>query len=208
MPARVWTFHAGGGTDVRHLTTLAVYGNEHVTARRLTLDAGVRLDTVTGAADGSVGGIQWATWLPRAMLRWQVVDTAGLALVASYRRTAYQLPLNVLAIGDPAAPVADVSLWNGTSIGPLIARVGPGTGGDPTFTQIDPRLQRPTTDELVLALESRPIRGLQLEVARITKREKPAPRASSIPDCPRPATQRSRCLIPASCRGMCSVRRR
>jgi hypothetical protein len=107
------------------------------------------------------------------MLRWQVVDTAGVALVASYRRTAYQLPLNVLAIGDPAAPVADVSLWNGTSIGPLIARVGPGTGGDPTFTQIDPRLQRPTTDELVLALESRPIRGLQLEVARITKREQP-----------------------------------
>ena len=173
MPARVWTFHAGGGTDVRHLTTLAVYGNEHVTARRLTLDAGVRLDTVTGAADGSVGGIQWTTWLPRAMLRWQVVDTAGLALVASYRRTAYQLPLNVLAIGDPAAPVADISLWNGTSIGPLIARVGPGTGGDPAFTQIDPRLQRPTTDELVLALESRPIRGLQLEVARITKREQP-----------------------------------
>jgi hypothetical protein len=173
MPARVWTFHAGGGTDVRHLTTLAVYGNEHLTARRLTLDAGVRLDTVSGAADGSVGGIQWTTWLPRAMVRWQVADAGGLALVASYRRTAYQLPLNVLAIGDPAAPVADVSAWNGTSIGPLIARVGPGTGGDPTFTQIDPRLQRPTTDELILALESRPIRGLQLEVARITKREQP-----------------------------------
>jgi hypothetical protein len=173
MPARVWTFHAGGGTDVRQLTTLAVFGNEHLTFRRLTLDAGVRLDTVTGEADGSAGGIHWTTWLPRAMLRWQVADTAGLALVASYRRTAYQLPLNVLAIGDPAAPVADVSVWNGTSIGPLVARVGPGTGGDPTFTQIDPHLQRPTTDELVLAIESRPIRGLQLEVARITKREQP-----------------------------------
>jgi hypothetical protein len=173
MPARVWTFHSGGGTDVRHLTTLAVYGNEHLTSRRLTLDAGVRLDTVTGAADGSVGGIRWTTWLPRTMLRWQVADTAGLALVASYRRTAYQLPLNLLAIGDPGAPVADVSVWNGTTIGPLIARVGPGTGGDARFTQIDPHLQRPTTDELVLALESRPIRGLQLEVARITKREQP-----------------------------------
>jgi hypothetical protein len=172
-PARLWTFHAGSVTDVRHLTTLAVYGNEHLTFRRLTLDAGVRLDSVTGAADGSVGDIHWTTWLPRTMLRWQVADTAGLALVASYRRTAYQLPLNVLAIGDPAAPVADVSAWNGTSIGPLIARVGPGTGGDATFTQIDPHLQRPTTDELVLALESRPIRGLQLEVARITKREQP-----------------------------------
>ena len=130
-----------------------------MTFRRLTLDAGLRLDAVTGAADASARGIHWTTWLPRAMLRWQIADTAGLALVASYRRTAYQLPLNVLAIGDPAAPVADVSAWNGTSIGPLIARVGPGTGGDATFTQIDPHLQRPTTDELVLALQSRPIRG-------------------------------------------------
>jgi hypothetical protein len=172
-PARVWTFHSGGRTDVRHLTTLAVYGNEHVTSGRLTLDAGVRLDAVTGAADGSVRGIQWTTWLPRAMLRWQIADTADLALVASYRRTAYQLPLSVLAIGDPVAPVGDVSIWNGTSAGPLIARVGPGTGGDATLTQIDPHLQRPTTDELVLALQSRPIRGLQLEVARITKREEP-----------------------------------
>jgi hypothetical protein len=173
LPARVWTFHGGGGTDIRHLTTMAVYGNEHLAFRRLTLDAGVRLDSVTGAADGSASGIQWTTWLPRAMLRWQIAETAGLAAVASYRRSAYQLPLNVLAIGDPAAPVADVSAWNGTSIGPLIARVGPGTGGDAAFTQIDPGLQRPTTDELVLALQSRPIPGLQFELARITKREQP-----------------------------------
>ncbi len=173
IPARMWTFHPGGGTDDRHLTTLAVHANEHVTFRRLTLDAGVRLDAVTGAADASVGGIHWTTWLPRAMLRWQIAERAGLALVAGYRRSAYQLPLNVLAIGDPAAPVADVSVWNGTSIGPLIARVGPGTGGDATFTQIDPNLQRPTTDELVLALQSRPIRGLQVQLARITKREQP-----------------------------------
>ncbi len=140
VPARVWTFRSGGGTDDRHLTTLAVHGNEHLTFRRLTLDLGVRLDAVTGAATGAAGGIQWTTWLPRTMVRWQLTDTAGLALVASYRRSAYQLPLNVLAIGDPAAPVADVSIWNGTSIGPLIARVGPGTGGDATFTQIDPQL--------------------------------------------------------------------
>ena len=173
VPARVWTLDPGSSIDDRHLTTWAVHANEQVTFRRVTLDAGVRLDAVTGAADGSVRGIRWTTWLPRTMLRWRIADTAGLALIASYRRTAYQLPLNVLAIGDPAAPVADVSLWNGTSIGALIARVGPGTGGDAAFTQIDPQLQRPTTDELVLALESRPIRGLQVQLARITKREQP-----------------------------------
>jgi hypothetical protein len=173
VPARVWTFGSGGATDDRHLTTLAVHGNEHLTFRRLTLDLGVRLDAVSGAAAASAGGIQWTTWLPRTMLRWQLTDTAGVALIASYRRTAYQLPLNVLAIGDPAAPVADVSVWSGTSIGPRIARVGPGTGGDPAFTQIDPDLRRPTTDELVLAIESRPLPGLQVQLARVTKREQP-----------------------------------
>jgi hypothetical protein len=107
------------------------------------------------------------------MLKWQIVGTGGLALVASYRRSAYQLPLNVLAMGDPAAPVADVSIWNGVSAGPLIARVGPGTGGDAAFTRIDPQLRRPVTDEGILAFESRPIKGLQLELAYIAKGEQP-----------------------------------
>src|SRR6185436_16778881 len=39
--------------------------------------------------------------------------------------------------------------------------------------QIDPHLRRPVTDELVLAVVSRPIHGLELELARITKREEP-----------------------------------
>ena len=172
-PARMWTVHAGSGPDVRHLTTFAAFGNERVIYRGLTFDAGLRLEKVSGAANGSTNAIDWTTWLPRAMARWQVTDTGGLALVASYRRTAYQLPLNVLAVGDPAAPVADVSVWNGNAIGPPIARVGPGTGGDATFTQIDPNLQRPTTDELVLAVQARPRRGLELQLARITKREQP-----------------------------------
>ena len=55
-----------------------------------------------------------------------------------------------------------------------IARVGPGTGGDAAFTQIDPDLRRPTTDELVLAIQcASASRGSQLELARITKREQP-----------------------------------
>jgi hypothetical protein len=78
----------------------------------------------------------------------------------------------VLAIGDPAAPFADVSAWHGgVPVGPLIARVGPGTGGDATLTQIDSRLERPVTDELVLGLRARPRPGLELQLTRITKRE-------------------------------------
>ncbi|MEO8256453.1 MAG: TonB-dependent receptor [Acidobacteriota bacterium] len=174
-PARLWTIHSGPATatDDRHLTTLAAHANEHLAVGRLTLDLGLRLDTVTGAAAAAASGIQWTSWLPRAMARWRLTDTAGLALFAGYRRSAYQLPLNVLAIGDPAAPVADVSNWNGTAIGPLIARLGPGTGGDAALTRIDPQLRRPITDELVLGIESRPLRGLHVQFTRVTKREQP-----------------------------------
>ena len=170
--ARAWAYTTSA-TDVRQLTTIAAYANEHVTSGRLTLDGGVRLDTVTGSANGSARGISWTTLLPRASARLQIFNTADVSGVASYRRTAYQPTLNLLAVGDPAAPVADVSNWNGTSIGPFIARVGPGTGGDSAFAQIDANLQRPTTDELVLALRARPRPGLELALARITKREQP-----------------------------------
>ena len=133
----------------------------------------MRLDAVRGDANGAAHGVSWTTWLPRGQLRWQIFDKADVAAVASYRRTAYQPTLNLLAVGDPAAPVADVALWNGSAIGPLIARVGPGTGGDAAFAQIDPQLERPTTDELVLAIRARPRPGVELELARVTKREQP-----------------------------------
>src|SRR5262249_54443439 len=148
-------------------------GNERLTYRRLTLDAGLRFEVLRGAADRSARGIDWTTWLPSTKLRWQIADAAGLAAVAGYRRSAYQLPLNLLAIGDPAAPLADVALWKGASPGAVVARVGPGTGGDATFTQIDPQLERPVSDELVLAVESRPIHWLYVQLARVTKREEP-----------------------------------
>ena len=35
-------------------------------------------------------------------------------------------------------------------------------GGDATLSQIDPNLRRPTTDELVLAVQATPRPGLQL----------------------------------------------
>ena len=34
-------------------------------------------------------------------------------------------------------------------------------------------MRRPITDELVLAIESRPLPGLQVQLARVTKREQP-----------------------------------
>jgi hypothetical protein len=173
LAARLWTLSGGTTNDGRHMTTVAAFANEHVIYRRLTVDGGLRLDTVDAAADSATQGINWTTLLPRASARFQATERGGVALVAAYRRTAYQLPLNVLAVGDPAAPVADVAMWNGTNAGSLIARVGPGTGSDPSFSRIDPGLQRPTTDELVLAIQAHPAHGVELQLARTTKREKP-----------------------------------
>jgi hypothetical protein len=169
LPARTWSYHPGSAADVRQLTTLAAFANEHVTSGRLTLDAGLRLDAVSGEANGAARGISWKTWLPRGMLRWQIFNQDDVAAFAGYRRTAYQLPLNVLAIGDPSAPFADLS--GAGAIARPIARVGPGTGGDAAFTQIDPELARPVTDELVLGLRARPRPGLELQLTRIAKRE-------------------------------------
>ena len=206
VPARLWTLKAGSGNDSRHLTTFAVFGNERVTSRRLTLDAGLRLEAITGAADSSSSGIQWTTLLPRAMLRWRVIGTAGLAVVTSYRRSAYQLPLNVLAIGDPAAPVADVSIWRGTSTGPLIARVGPGTGGDATFANrsaVTAAHHRRGGPQGRIASHQ----GLQLEATGILKRQQSLLGVIDTGVLPRP-TPHSRCLTRASCRGVPRVDRR
>src|SRR5207248_2700843 len=75
-PARIWTLHGGSGVDVRHSTSVAVFANEHLTYGQLALDAGLRVESLTAAADASTSGnaIQWTTWLPRALLRWQVAD--------------------------------------------------------------------------------------------------------------------------------------
>jgi len=62
--------------------------------------------------------------------------------------------------------------WDGTLAppAPLIARVGPGSGGDPGFSGIDSDLARPHTDEFSIGLESRPRKTLRVAVAGIARR--------------------------------------
>jgi hypothetical protein len=171
LPARAWTPIVPSSTDFRHLTTVAAFINEHLTSGRLTLDAGLRLDRADGSADDAASGITWTTLLPRALVEFHWTQKAAVVLTAGYRRAAYQMPLDVLAIGDPAAPIVDVARWNGTTIGPAITRIGPGSGGDAAFSSIDPSLDRPVTDELVLAVRAKPFAHFEIELARVTKRE-------------------------------------
>ncbi len=171
VPARMWVATVPATTDFRHLTTTAAFIDERVTSGRLMVDGGVRLDHAAGAADAATTGVSWTTVLPRAAAEWRLIQRAGIVLTAAYRRSAYQMPLNVLGIGDPAAPVVDIARWSADTVGPLIARIGPGTGGNPSLTRIDADLRRPVTDELTLAVRARPLRAFEVELARVVKRE-------------------------------------
>jgi hypothetical protein len=170
-PARLWTLTRPSAPDVRHLTTVSGFVDERLALGPVTVDGGLRIDHAAGAADRSANGVNWTSLLPRALAEWRVVQRFDIRLTGGYRRSAYQMPLNVLAIGDAAAPVADIARWTGGSAGTPIARVGPGTGGDPASTSIDPALARPMTDEFTLAVRTRPVRAFEVELARVTKRE-------------------------------------
>lgn len=170
-PARLWTLTRPSATDFRHLTTVSGFVNEQALLGPVTIDGGLRIDHAAGAADLSANGVNWTSLLPRVLAEWRAVQKFGIVLTGGYRRSAYQMPLNVLAIGDPAAPVADIARWTGGSAGTPIARVGPGTGGDPALASIDPALNRPTTDEFTLAVRARPFRRFEVELARVVKRE-------------------------------------
>ena len=171
--ARMWTYSNAGIDAHRHDTTIAAFVADRVAlGARVTLEAGLAYDGVSGSADGAATSIAWDTVLPRASIRWAVTDVAHVALFAGYRRSADTLPLDMLAVGDPAAETATVAAWTPQGTGPLVARVGPGTGGDAAFSAIDASLNRPITDELAVGVESRPIPSVRLRLTGIVKRER------------------------------------
>lgn len=180
VPARVWEFTSPAAESRWSDTVFAVYGADTVTINpRLTLEAGVRFEALRAAADGSTGSISWQNFLPRANVRFELVDFAKIALVTGYARYGNRLPMNDLAVGDPAAPYARIFRWDTnagnprlTDLGPLVARIGPGTGGDDRFTAIDPNVERPYMDEFIAGFESRPRAGTIVRLAAIARRER------------------------------------
>jgi len=175
IPARAWQYSPPREAR-RSATTLDGFVADRIDlSRRLTLDAALRFDGVTGAARDAAQGVAWRTWLPRAAMRWSIADVWRLALFSGYTRTADALTLGTLAHGDPASPVADVYRWKGGgNLGPLVARAGPGAGSDGTLTTIDAHLARPTTDELDIGIEASPVRSMRLRFAHTLKRESDA----------------------------------
>ena len=181
FPARVWRFSSPGSKSIRHELAYAAYVSDRIEiAPRLALDAAVRYDAVSGSAAGAATDISWRAFLPRAAVNWRIAETWQPTIIAGYSGSAYRLTLDLLATGDPAAPTADVFRWNApagsTALpltpGPLVARAGPGTGGDATFTRIDPSLERPRTDELIVGVTLRPSNSVRLGLTGIARRER------------------------------------
>ncbi len=181
--SRIWVFSAPGTPSRR----TAVMVGAHVTDRvelspRLTVDGGLRFDSAAGSADGASGDIRWRTWLPRASIRWIASDGWRTSLFAGYDRSAYRLALDLLAIGDPAAPTADVFRWDDQApsrtplvpppLGVLVARGGPGTAGRSGFTVITPDLKRPYSDSIVIGIIAAPVEALRFRLAGVARRER------------------------------------
>ena len=169
--ARLWQYTNNGTDSRRHaLTATAFVGDRVAFSPGRTLEFGVGYDGVSGSADQATTGITWNNALPYVSLRWKQGASSHFTWVAGYRRAVDSLTLDTLAVGDPSAPTANVFRWTAQGAGPLVARVGPGTGGDPTFSAIDPSLARPTTDEVVAGIDVQLTPNIRGRITGIAKR--------------------------------------
>ena len=180
VPARIWSYSNPGGTPDWHESTLSLFAGDRITITpRVTLEAGMRLELVGASGATNPTAVGWRNWFPQVGLYVAGTRRFPIASFVRFNRSGYRLPLRDLAYGDSLAPVADVFRWNGTpdsdpqlrAAGALVERVGPGTGGDPRFSAIDPGLERPIIDEFVFGFESRPARAV-LQFAAFARRER------------------------------------
>lgn len=168
--ARVWQYTNSGVDSQRHATTVTAFASDRIgLGVGRSLEVGVGYDGVNGMADGAATGISWNSVLPRVSLRWKQSASSHFTWVAGYRRSADRLTLDTLAVGDPNAPTAGVSKWTSQGVGQLVMRVGPGTGGNPAFSAIDPSLARPLTDEIVAGIDAQLTPNIRGRITGVAK---------------------------------------
>ena len=173
IPANIWSFAPAVGPSSWASANLSAFAGDQIDVRRrLTVDGGVRLEHIAGTNTTGATVVSWNSLLPRGSARWQIIDFANITAFGGYGRYADQLLLSDLGWGDPTSPVGTVSAWTPAGAGALIARVGPGTGGNPTFSAIDPALRRPYLDEIVTGFDGRPTPASFGRVAAIGRRER------------------------------------
>ncbi len=170
--ARMWTFTSPGIDAQRHETAFSAFVADRIQAgSSITAEIGLTYDGVRGSAESAAQGISWDTLLPSASIWWAATKSGHTWIFGSYRKAADVLTLDTLAVGDPAAPTGTMSAWTSQGVGPIVARVGPGTGGNQSFSAISPSLNRPTTDELTVGAEYRPGAGMRFRLAGVIKRQ-------------------------------------
>lgn len=172
VPARLWRYTSAAITSHRASNTLGAFVTDRIAVTdRSTLDLGLRFERLTASADGAGQGIAWSTVLPHAMYRSRLSDAHHVDWFVGGGISAYQLPLDTLAWGDPAAPSIDVFRWTGgmpLAIGPRLLNVGPGRATG----RIDPNLRRPYSDDLTFGIQARPRSGVAIELAGLCRWEK------------------------------------
>jgi hypothetical protein len=181
IPARVWDWTDPAAFSSWHATTLSLFAADTLTiSPRFTLNVGLRFETIHGgASDGAAEPVTWNDWFPRGGLHIHLTDLWQIAAFVQFGRYGHKLPLRDLAYGDPTAPTASVYRWNGgdptlaSSLGPLVERWGPGSGGDPNFSGIDKGLRRPALNEMTFGFESRPRPYAFVRMAAIARYESP-----------------------------------
>ena len=168
MPARLWQFTTLPLTSHRGSNTLALFASDRLAiGDHASLDVGLRFERLTASADGAPQGIAWNTLLPHAMFRSTLSDAHHVDWFAGGGVSAYQLPLDDLAWGDPAAPSINVYRWTGGALAPTapaILNVGPGGTG-----RIDPNLSRPYSYDLTFGVDAKPIDHVAVELAGLCR---------------------------------------
>jgi hypothetical protein len=174
VPARLWRFAPQAGRSRRHALELTAFAADHITFNdHLSGDMAMRLSSGHGAARDATRGINWTSIEPLLNLRVKIGTPLQLESFIGISRVTDRLRLNLLAAGDPHAEVAEVYRWDGSAIGSLIARAGPGSGGSEALSSIDPDIKRPGTDELRIGAASQPWRSLRLSVTGVARRQRP-----------------------------------
>jgi hypothetical protein len=176
VPARIWHYSHPGSESRRSGYAVNAFVSDRLPLTdKITLDASLRFESTGGSAEGAAQGIQWNSLLPGFYLHWDLGTAWQMRLVTGFSRSADQLKLGLLAYGDPGAATANVYQWQGSPLNgaPIVGRVGPGTGGDAGFVQIDPDLKRPIMDQFALGIEARLYPKFLVKVFGLGRRHTP-----------------------------------
>lgn len=161
QPARVWDVGYRAGESQRGTTTAHAFVSDRMSvADGLTVMAALRFEMDRGSAEGAADSISWFTASPRITARWRPTANERFAVTTGYSWYRHRLPLDYLAVGDPAGPTGTMYRWDdgngdGSYSAPeltAVAEVGlccTGAGA----SSIDADLRRPMTGEFQIGVE-------------------------------------------------------